>query len=110
MKDEPVAEIADSVEEISQEKVVAISDMELESTMESVNESDLKENLENPCVKESEEDHEAKSDADDQAHSDEESEQTLKETESTVTIQGECDLMTRNREYSYMNYCKYSKE
>ena len=39
-----------------------------------------------------------------------ESEQTLKETESTVTIQGECDLMTRNREYSYMNYCKYSKE
>ena len=39
-----------------------------------------------------------------------ESEQTLKETESTVTIQGECDLMTRNRDYSYMNYCKYSKE
>ena len=39
-----------------------------------------------------------------------ESEQTLKETESTVTIQGECDLMTTNRDYSYMNYCKYSKE
>lgn len=32
---------------------------------------DLKENLENPCVKETEEDPEAKSDADDQAHSDE---------------------------------------
>ena len=32
---------------------------------------DLKVNLENPCVKESEEDPEAKSDADDQAHSDE---------------------------------------
>jgi len=31
----------------------------------------LKENLENPCVKETEEDREAKSDADDQAHSDE---------------------------------------
>ncbi|XP_067024854.1 uro-adherence factor A-like [Acropora muricata] len=87
MKDEPVAEIADSVEEISQEKVVAISDIQLESTIESVNESDLKENLENPCVKETEEDREAKSGADDQAHSDEESEQTLKETESTVTIQ-----------------------
>ena len=31
----------------------------------------MKENLENPCVKETEEDREAKSGADDQAHSDE---------------------------------------